>query len=63
MKAETKHEAMSRLADEFNQLLRNIDDAFHDLPAPETEALTWAHVGTAGHVVDELQNVLTILKP
>lgn len=63
MKAETKHEAMTRLAGEFSQLLRDIDERFHDLPAPETDSLTWAHVGIAGQICDKLQETLDDLTP
>lgn len=45
----------------FRSLLKKIESAFYDLPAPESEYLEWSHVGSAEHVNDELRYILQFI--
>jgi hypothetical protein len=53
--------AMTSQEAKFRSLLRQIDTAFYDLPAPESDCLTWSHVGSAEHVNNELGDILQFL--
>ena len=53
--------AMTAQEAKFRSLVRQIETAFYDLPAPESEFLTWGHVGSAEHVNKELSDILQFL--
>ena len=53
--------AMANQEAKFRSLVRQIKTAFYDLPAPESEFLTWGHVGSAEHVNKELSDILQFL--
>ena len=53
--------AMTAQEAKFKSLVRQIETAFYDLPAPESEFLTWGHVGNAEHVNNELLDILQFL--
>ena len=53
--------AMTAQESRFRSLLRQIDTAFYDLAAPESEHLTWSHVGSAEYVNKELGDILQFL--
>lgn len=53
--------AMTKQAAEFRSLMHAIEGAFYDLPAPESNNLTWSHVGSAEHVNNELRDILKFL--
>ena len=53
--------AMTAQEARFKSLLKKIESAFYDLPAPESEHLTWSHVGSAEHVNKELGDILQFL--
>lgn len=57
MKAETRHEAMTRLESQMEALLKSISEVAHDYPAPGSEELNWSHVGSLAHVVEQLQEI------
>lgn len=61
MRTTTVHTAMAEAEREAATLLDRIDTAMHDLPAPETDGLNWAHVGTMRAVVAQLQEIETFL--
>jgi hypothetical protein len=54
--------AMTKQAADFEAVMQQIRDSFYDLPAPGSEFLKWAHVGSAEHVVDELRDIANFLK-
>jgi hypothetical protein len=54
--------AMTKHAADFEAVMSQILDSFYDLPAPESDALTWGHVGSAEHVVTELRDIANFLK-
>jgi len=54
--------AMTKHAAEFEAVMQQIRDSFYDMPAPQSDALKWVHVGSAGHVVTELRDVANFLK-
>ena len=53
--------AMTAQAAKFESLIEQIRNAFYDLPAPESEFLTWGHVGSAEYVNNELRDILQFL--
>ena len=53
--------AMTAQEAKFRSLVKQIETAFYDLPAPESEFLTWGHVGSAEHVNKELSDILQFL--
>ena len=57
-----KDNAMTKHAADFEAVMQQIRDSFYDLPAPESDALTWGHVGSAEHVVTELRDIANFLK-
>lgn len=54
--------AMTKYAAEFEAVMQQIRDSFYDLPAPGSDHLKWAHVGSAEHVVTELRDIANFLK-
>lgn len=52
---------MTSQAAKFESLMNQIKTAFYDMPAPESEFLTWGHVGSAEHVNNELRDILQFL--
>lgn len=53
--------AMTAQEARFRSLVRRIENAFYDLPAPESDALKWSHVGSAEYVNKELGDILQFL--
>ena len=54
--------AMTKEAAQFEAVMQQIRDSFYDLPAPGSEHLKWAHVGSAQYVVDKLRHIANFLK-
>lgn len=52
---------MSEKISYSEQLLTEIRDMLHDFPAPETDTLNWGHVGSAGYVVEKLEEIRDFL--
>ena len=59
MKKETASQAMTRKASEFEELMEKIRNEFYDLPAPDTDGLTWGHVGDASRIVGMLSEIVS----
>ena len=57
-----KDETMSEQAAIFADLLEELKEAFYDMPAPESNTLTWSHVSSAEHVNTELKEIIQFLK-
>ena len=53
--------AMTAQAARFENLMAQIREKFYDMPAPESEGLTWGHVGNASHVNTELAEIVQFL--
>ena len=53
--------AMTAQEAKFRSLLKKIETAFYDLPAPESEHLKWGHVGSAEYANKELSDILQFL--
>ncbi|MCX6602543.1 MAG: hypothetical protein NTV52_03000 [Acidobacteria bacterium] len=53
--------AMTSQAAKFESLIEQIKTAFYDMPAPESDALKWGHVGSAEYVNKELSEILQFL--
>jgi hypothetical protein len=44
------------------QRLEKINSLVHDLPAPESKALNWAHVGSMNKVASDLREIIIFLE-
>ena len=53
--------AMTAQEAKFRSLVKQIETAFYDLPAPESEYLKWGHVNSAEYVNKELSDILQFL--
>jgi len=63
MNTPDKHESMSEQAAIFAELFEDLQNAFYDMPAPESESLEWGHVENAKKVNADLKEILEFLKP
>ena len=58
----TVDEMMSERERKAMDLLKEIENLIHDMPAPESDGLNWGHVGSLGHAVLTLTDVRNFLK-
>jgi hypothetical protein len=54
----TKDESMTIKAREFEAAMEALRAKFYDMPAPESDGLTWGHVGDAGRIVCALNELI-----
>ena len=61
MSEPTKNEAMQEAGFNFGDLIEELQNKFHSLPAPESEELKWIHVETAKKICGDLKEIIAYL--
>jgi len=61
MNEPTKDEIMSDQGMIFGELIEQLQNKFHSLPAPETDELKWIHVETAKKINGDLKEIIEYL--
>lgn len=56
-----KDEQMSDQGMIFADLMEELQDRFHAMPAPESDSLTWGHVESAKKINADLKELLRFL--
>lgn len=56
-----KHEQMSDQGMIFSDLIEELEDRFHDFPAPESDNLQWSHVESAKKINADLKELIAFL--
>ena len=56
-----KHEQMSDQGIAFGDLIEELQNAFFDMPAPESDNLAWSHVESAKKINADLKELIAFL--
>ena len=56
-----KHEQMSDQGIQFGDLIEELQNAFFDMPAPESDDLQWGHVESAKKINADLKELIAFL--